>query len=143
MIWGLRNVEDRAQRGSPIWQPARGLRACQHRGSCQAGAISVHGRTLAWEQLQAAAAPGYREAPNPEVQTLSPEVCLRLGEGAGVALASASEATFNWTGFLSAMGSNVTFQSRNVFSKKVMSKNKVGQVPDALRAALEQGWAAR
>ena len=43
----------------------------------------------------------------------------------GVALASASEATFNWTGFLSAMGSNLTFQSRNVFSKKVMSRQKV------------------
>ena len=50
---------------------------------------------------------------------------MTLMVGAGVALASASEATFNWTGFLSAMGSNVTFQSRNVFSKKIMSKNKV------------------
>ncbi|GFH22007.1 TPT domain-containing protein, partial [Haematococcus lacustris] len=39
----------------------------------------------------------------------------------GVALASASEATFNWTGFLSAMGSNLTFQSRNVLSKKLMT----------------------
>lgn len=28
----------------------------------------------------------------------------------GVALASMSEASFNWTGFLSAMGSNLTFQ---------------------------------
>ncbi|KAL6744940.1 phosphate/phosphoenolpyruvate translocator precursor [Haematococcus lacustris] len=41
----------------------------------------------------------------------------------GVALASASEATFNWTGFLSAMGSNLTFQSRNVLSKKLMTAN--------------------
>ncbi|KDD72777.1 hypothetical protein H632_c2913p0, partial [Helicosporidium sp. ATCC 50920] len=38
----------------------------------------------------------------------------------GVALASTSELSFNWTGFLSAMGSNLTFQSRNVLSKKFM-----------------------
>ncbi|EIE22016.1 Tpt phosphate/phosphoenolpyruvate translocator [Coccomyxa subellipsoidea C-169] len=42
----------------------------------------------------------------------------------GVALASATEATFNWAGFLAAMGSNITFQSRNVFSKKFMGKKK-------------------
>jgi solute carrier family 35, member E1 len=39
----------------------------------------------------------------------------------GVAGASLSETSFNWTGFVSAMGSNVTFQSRNVFSKKLMT----------------------
>ncbi|CAG9460679.1 unnamed protein product [Pedinophyceae sp. YPF-701] len=38
----------------------------------------------------------------------------------GVALASASEATFNWPGFISAMGSSLTMQSRNVFSKKFL-----------------------
>jgi solute carrier family 35 protein E1 len=38
----------------------------------------------------------------------------------GVALASLSEPTFNWPGFLAAMGSNITFQSRNVLSKKLM-----------------------
>jgi len=43
----------------------------------------------------------------------------------GVALASASEVTFNWPGFLAAMGSNLTFQSRNVFSKKFMTRSKV------------------
>ncbi len=43
----------------------------------------------------------------------------------GVALASTSEVTFNWPGFLAAMGSNITFQSRNVFSKKFMAKAKV------------------
>ena len=43
----------------------------------------------------------------------------------GVALASTSEVTFNWPGFLAAMGSNLTFQSRNVFSKKFMAKAKV------------------
>ncbi|CAK0747801.1 holo-[acyl-carrier-protein] synthase [Coccomyxa viridis] len=42
----------------------------------------------------------------------------------GVALASTSEVTFNWPGFLAAMGSNITFQSRNVFSKKFMAKAK-------------------
>lgn len=42
----------------------------------------------------------------------------------GVAMASMSEASFNWTGFLSAMGSNLTFQSRNVLSKKAMTKKK-------------------
>ena len=40
----------------------------------------------------------------------------------GVALASTSELTFNWTGFLAALGSNITFQSRNVLSKKFMLK---------------------
>lgn len=47
----------------------------------------------------------------------------------GVGLASASEVTFNWPGFGAAMGSNVTFQSRNVFSKKLMAGSglKVGR----------------
>ncbi|KAI4375336.1 hypothetical protein MLD38_013219 [Melastoma candidum] len=38
----------------------------------------------------------------------------------GVALASFTEASFNWVGFGSAMASNLTNQSRNVFSKKFM-----------------------
>ncbi|CAK8563032.1 unnamed protein product [Lathyrus sativus] len=38
----------------------------------------------------------------------------------GVALASATEVSFNWIGFLSAMASNLTNQSRNVLSKKLM-----------------------
>lgn len=38
----------------------------------------------------------------------------------GVVIASASEASFNWGGFLSAIASNITFQSRNVLSKKLM-----------------------
>jgi len=42
----------------------------------------------------------------------------------GVALASMTEASFNWAGFLSAMGSNLTFQSRNVLSKKFMGGAK-------------------
>jgi hypothetical protein len=38
----------------------------------------------------------------------------------GVVLASLKETSFTWFGFLTAMGSNVTFQSRNVLSKKLM-----------------------
>eukprot|EP00892_Ulva_mutabilis_P010073 jgi/Ulvmu1/7438/UM036_0099.1 len=47
----------------------------------------------------------------------------------GVIGASLTEASFNWPGFASAMMSNVTFQSRNVFSKKFMTpdiKERVG-----------------
>jgi solute carrier family 35 protein E1 len=54
-----------------------------------------------------------------------PVVASLLPVVGGVALASTSEVTFNWPGFLAAMGSNVTFQSRNVFSKKFMAKAKV------------------
>lgn len=67
---------------------------------------------------------------------------LFLGEGAdpwvlatlipiigGVAGASFSEASFNWPGFISAMGSNITFQSRNVFSKKFMTPEIKEKVP--------------
>jgi drug/metabolite transporter (DMT)-like permease len=43
----------------------------------------------------------------------------------GVIMASLSEVTFNWTGFLAALFSNITFQSRNVLSKKFMI-SKVG-----------------
>ena len=64
----------------------------------------------------------------PVVMTLFPIV-------GGVAMASISEATFNWPGFIAAMGSNVTFQSRNVFSKKFMGKGKV-RLARILAAAL-------
>jgi 1,4-dihydroxy-2-naphthoate octaprenyltransferase len=37
---------------------------------------------------------------------------------AGVALASAAELSFNWTGFLTAMMSNLTFGFRAVWSKR-------------------------
>jgi len=37
----------------------------------------------------------------------------------GVVLASFTEASFNWAGLAAAMGSNLTFTSRNVLSKKV------------------------
>eukprot|EP00270_Netrium_digitus_P000498 TRINITY_DN10552_c0_g1_i1.p1 TRINITY_DN10552_c0_g1~~TRINITY_DN10552_c0_g1_i1.p1 ORF type:complete len:418 (+),score=75.61 TRINITY_DN10552_c0_g1_i1:193-1446(+) len=49
---------------------------------------------------------------------------------AGVSLASATEASFNWAGFLSAMASNVTFQSRNVLSKKLMVKKDASATLD-------------
>eukprot|EP00184_Porphyridium_aerugineum_P007614 CAMPEP_0184699540 /NCGR_PEP_ID=MMETSP0313-20130426/5788_1 /TAXON_ID=2792 /ORGANISM="Porphyridium aerugineum, Strain SAG 1380-2" /LENGTH=382 /DNA_ID=CAMNT_0027158655 /DNA_START=66 /DNA_END=1214 /DNA_ORIENTATION=+ len=39
----------------------------------------------------------------------------------GVTLASVSEVSFNWAGFLTAMASNVSFQSRNILSKKFMT----------------------
>lgn len=42
---------------------------------------------------------------------------------AGVALASANEVSFNWIGLLSALGSNLAMQSRNVLSKKLMNGN--------------------
>ncbi|XP_078438981.1 phosphoenolpyruvate/phosphate translocator 1, chloroplastic-like [Wolffia australiana] len=42
----------------------------------------------------------------------------------GVGLASLTEVSFNWAGFWSAMASNVTFQSRNVLSKKLMIKKE-------------------
>ncbi|KAK7330498.1 hypothetical protein VNO77_24693 [Canavalia gladiata] len=42
----------------------------------------------------------------------------------GVALASATEVSFNWVGFWSAMASNLTNQSRNVLSKKLMVKKE-------------------
>eukprot|EP01018_Ginkgo_biloba_P009171 Gb_23352 [translate_table: standard] len=58
------------------------------------------------------------EIPNPwVVASLAPIV-------GGVALASLTEASFNWAGFWSAMASNLTFQSRNVLSKKLMVKKE-------------------
>jgi len=58
------------------------------------------------------------EVPNPwVVASLAPIV-------GGVALASLTEASFNWAGFWSAMASNLTFQSRNVLSKKLMVKKE-------------------
>ncbi|KAJ8753593.1 hypothetical protein K2173_022834 [Erythroxylum novogranatense] len=42
----------------------------------------------------------------------------------GVALASVTEASFNWAGFWTAMASNLANQSRNVLSKKVMVKKE-------------------
>ncbi|KAK1370277.1 Phosphoenolpyruvate/phosphate translocator 2, chloroplastic [Heracleum sosnowskyi] len=44
----------------------------------------------------------------------------------GVAMASFTEASFNWTGFSTAMASNITNQSRNVLSKKFMVRKEDG-----------------
>ncbi|KAK9272245.1 hypothetical protein L1049_002616 [Liquidambar formosana] len=44
----------------------------------------------------------------------------------GVALASFTETSFNWTGFCSAMVSNLVNQSRNVLSKKFLVKKEEG-----------------
>lgn len=41
----------------------------------------------------------------------------RLPVQAGVALASAGELSFNWTGFITAMLSNLTFSFRAVWGK--------------------------
>lgn len=46
----------------------------------------------------------------------------------GVMIASATEVSFNMAGFLSAMGSNLTFQSRNVLSKLVMKGDEMKQL---------------
>jgi solute carrier family 35, member E1 len=40
----------------------------------------------------------------------------------GVALASATELSFTWIGFLTAMSSNVAFAARAIYSKKLMSE---------------------
>ncbi|KAK7266063.1 hypothetical protein RIF29_18703 [Crotalaria pallida] len=42
----------------------------------------------------------------------------------GVALASMTEVSFNWIGFSTAMASNLTNQSRNVLSKKLMTNEE-------------------
>ncbi|TKY50448.1 Phosphoenolpyruvate/phosphate translocator 2 [Spatholobus suberectus] len=42
----------------------------------------------------------------------------------GVALASRTEVSFNWIGFSTAMASNLTNQSRNVLSKKLMTNEE-------------------
>lgn len=43
------------------------------------------------------------------------------GGRAGVALCSATELSFTWLGFSTAMASNVLFAARAIFSKKLMS----------------------
>uniref|UniRef100_A0A7S0N4D7 Sugar phosphate transporter domain-containing protein n=1 Tax=Pyramimonas obovata TaxID=1411642 RepID=A0A7S0N4D7_9CHLO len=44
---------------------------------------------------------------------------------AGVVIASATDLSFNWYGFLTAMASNVALQSRNVISKKYMVESSL------------------
>ena len=40
-----------------------------------------------------------------------------------------AQVTFDWGGFAAAMGSNISFQSRNVLSKKFMIGGKVRPLP--------------
>ncbi|PNH01462.1 Triose phosphate/phosphate translocator TPT, chloroplastic [Tetrabaena socialis] len=64
--------------------------------------------------------------PLPVLLTLVP---IMVGAGLGwfgVALASAGELSFNWTGFLTAMASNLTFGFRAVWSKQAMTKSLDG-----------------
>lgn len=42
---------------------------------------------------------------------------------AGVIIASATEVSFNWIGFLAAIGSNLALQSRNILSKRLMNSS--------------------
>ncbi|WVZ96741.1 hypothetical protein U9M48_042342 [Paspalum notatum var. saurae] len=48
----------------------------------------------------------------------------------GVVLASMTEVSFNWIGFWSAMASNLTNQSRNVFSKRLLAADKEDNLDD-------------
>ena len=100
--------------------------SCQLLPSRSNGKLSCagHGALLLGAALQASS--WVTRHPSPVLLSLLPIV-------GGVVAASASEATFNWGGFLAAMGSNITFQSRNVFSKKFMGKGKVSsQGPRAM-----------
>lgn len=56
--------------------------------------------------------------------TPAPVVATLLPIMGGVALASASDLSFNWTGFIGAMVSNLTFGFRAVWSKKAMGSIK-------------------
>jgi solute carrier family 35, member E1 len=38
----------------------------------------------------------------------------------GVSMASLTELSFNWTGFINAMISNISFTYRSIYSKKAM-----------------------
>mmetsp|Transcript_31494 Transcript_31494/g.59206 ORF Transcript_31494/g.59206 Transcript_31494/m.59206 type:complete len:547 (-) Transcript_31494:250-1890(-) len=49
---------------------------------------------------------------------------------AGVVVASATDLSFNWYGFTTAMGSNLMFQSRNVISKKYMVESSLESLED-------------
>jgi len=49
---------------------------------------------------------------------------------AGVVIASATDLSFNWYGFSTAMASNLAFQSRNVISKKYMVSSSLDSLED-------------
>lgn len=52
---------------------------------------------------------------------------------AGVIVASATDLSFNWYGFMTAMGSNVAFQSRNVLSKKYMVESSLESLEGSMK----------
>ena len=54
----------------------------------------------------------------PWAAVVGPEQVAVGGRRRALAVASASDLTFNWTGFISAMVSNLTFGFRAVWSKK-------------------------
>jgi solute carrier family 35 protein E1 len=59
---------------------------------------------------------------------------------AGVVIASATDLSFNWYGFTTAMASNLAFQSRNVISKKYMVESSLESLEDtqAARSVLDE-----
>jgi hypothetical protein len=57
------------------------------------------------------------------------EVLAVLPVALGVALASSSDATFVWAGFVCAMLSNLAFSCRGMFSKQVRAVASAGTVP--------------
>lgn len=56
----------------------------------------------------------------------------------GVVLASVSEVSFTWGGFTSAMASNLCFQSRNVLSKRYMTKASLDSLESSGAPTLDQ-----
>ena len=73
------------------------------------------------------------------------EVLAVLPVALGVALASSSDATFVWAGFVCAMLSNLAFSCRGMFSKQVGAVASAGTVPceRTLHAVLCSLYAAR
>lgn len=64
---------------------------------------------------------------------------------AGVAIASATDVSFNWPGFLSAIGSNLMIQWRNILSKRLMNtsssttnQGKKSSILSLTRSQIEQ-----
>jgi len=92
-------------RSSPVERAGWCLRSLSHR-PLPPPPLSPHPAPPARADLKPKPKPHNQTETNPKVLlTLIPIV-------GGVVLASLTEATFNWTGFLSAMFSNITFQSR-------------------------------
>lgn len=80
-----------------VWRNMQGLVAATRRTRSQARVIGTW-PTITW--------------------TLVIVITIVITVQAGVAMASAGELSFNWSGFISAMVSNLTFGFRAVWSKK-------------------------